>query len=174
MPRVRPFAGEVLEVHRMAAEKSLRAHLTRLLEWHDAHADFDQVVAGVPAQMQGVRPEGLPYSLWELLEHMRLAQADILDFCRNPQYRQPAWPADYWPPTQAPPTPDAWEQSVATFRAERQALMEMAADPELDLLADIEHGEGQTYLREILLVADHGAYHLGEMVAVRRLLGVWG
>lgn len=157
----------------MAHERLLRDHLVRLLVWHDAHADFDQVVADVPARLQGVRPEGLPYSLWQLLEHMRLAQADILDFCRNPQYRQPAWPADYWPRTEAPPAPDAWGRSVAAFRADRQALMEMAADPKLNLLAEIEHGEGQTYLREILLVANHGAYHLGEMVAIRRLLGVW-
>ena len=157
----------------MAQDQSLRNHLTRLLDWHDAHADFDQVVANLPAHMQGVRPDGLPYSLWQLLEHIRLAQVDILDFCRNPQYQQPAWPADYWPQTEAPPAPDAWERSVAAFRADRQALSEMVAEPELDLFAEIDHGEGQTYLREVLLAADHGAYHLGEMVAIRRLLGVW-
>lgn len=157
----------------IAQDQSLRDHLTRLLDWHDAHADFDQVVSNLPAHMQGVRPDGLPYSLWQLLEHMRLAQADILDFCRNPKYQQPAWPTDYWPQAEAPPTPDAWERSIAAFRADRQALIEMVADPELNLFAEIEHGEGQTYLREVLLVADHGAYHLGEMVAIRRLLRVW-
>jgi hypothetical protein len=157
----------------MTQDQSLRNHLTRLLDWHDAHADFDQVVANVPADMQGVRPNGLPYSLWQLLEHMRLAQADILDFCRNPQYQQPEFPAGYWPPTDAPPAADAWEQSVAVFKTDRQALIDMVADPELDLFAEIKHGEGQTYLREVLLAADHGAYHLGEMVAIRRLLGVW-
>lgn len=157
----------------MTQDQSLRDHLKRLLDWGDAHADFDRVVAGVPAQAQGVRPEGLPYSLWQLLEHVRLAQADILDFCRNPQYKQPAWPDDYWPRTEAPPTADAWEQSVAAIRADRQALVEMIDDPGLNLFAEIGHGAGQTYLREVLLVADHGAYHLGEMVAARRLLGVW-
>jgi hypothetical protein len=157
----------------MTQDQSLRDHLRRLLDWGDAHADFDRVVAGVPAQVQGVRPDGLPYSLWQLLEHMRLAQADILDFCRNPRYRQPAWPDDYWPRTEAPPAPDAWERSVAAIRADRQALVEMIGEPGLNLFAEIGHGAGQTYLREVLLVADHGAYHLGEMVAVRRLLGVW-
>lgn len=157
----------------MTQDQSLRRHLTRLLDWHDAHADFDRVVEDVPARAQGVRPEGLPYSLWQLLEHMRLTQHDILDFCLNPQYKQPAWPADYWPREEAPPAPDAWERSVTAFRADRQALAEMVADPRIDLFGEIAHGEGQTYLREVLLAADHGAYHLGEMVAVRRLLGVW-
>lgn len=158
----------------MNQDQSLRHHITRLLGWHDAHADFDSVAANTPAQMRGVRPEGLPYSLWQLLEHMRLTQHDILEFCRNPQYVQPQWPDEYWPRTDAPPAPDAWEQSVAAFRADRQALLEMIADPELDLFAEIAHGEGpKTYLREVLLVADHSAYHLGEMMAVRRLLGIW-
>ena len=157
----------------MTQDQSLRDHLKRLLDWPDAHADFDRIVTGLPARVQGVRPEGLPYSPWQLLEHMRLAQADILDFCRNPRYRQPAWPDDYWPPTEAPPDPDAWERSAAAFRADRQALVEMIDDPDVNLFAEIGHGEGQTYLREVLLAADHNAYHLGEMVAARRLLGVW-
>lgn len=157
----------------MTEDQRLRRHLARLLDWHDAHADFDRVVADVPFPVRGVRPEGLPYSLWQLLEHMRLTQHDILDFCLNPQYQQPAWPADYWPRDEAPPDADAWERSVAAFRADRQALTEMVADPQSDLFSEIAHGEGQTLLREVLLVADHSAYHLGEMVAVRRLLGVW-
>lgn len=157
----------------MNEDQSLREHLKRLLDWGDAHADFERVVSGVPARAQGVRPEGLPYSLWQLLEHIRLAQADILDFCRNPQYRQPAWPDDYWPPAEAPPAPDAWERSAAAIRADRRALAELIDDPRVNLFAEIAHGDGQTFLREVLLVADHGAYHLGEMVTVRRLLGVW-
>lgn len=157
----------------MNQDQALRRQLTRLLDWPDAHADFDAVVADIPEQLRGVRPEQLPYSLWQLLEHLRLTQHDILEFCRNPQYRQPEWPEEYWPETPAPPSPDAWEQSVAGFRADRRALMAMIGDPELDLFAEIAHGEGQTYLREVLLVADHNAYHLGEIVAVRRLLGVW-
>lgn len=116
-------------MNKVTQDQPLRDHLKRLLDWGDAHADFDRVVAGLPAQMRGVRPAALPYSPWQLLEHMRLAQADILDFCRNPQYRQPAWPDDYWPRTEGPPDPDDWERSVAAFRADRQALVEMIDDP---------------------------------------------
>ncbi len=157
----------------MNQDQVLRRHLSQLLDWPDAHADFDGVVSDIPYHLQGVRPEHLPYSLWQLLEHLRLAQQDILDFCRNPQYKQPKWPDDYWPEMPAPSSSGAWEQSVARVRADRQALMAMISDPELNLFAEIPHGERQTYLREILLVGDHNAYHLGEMVAVRRLLGIW-
>jgi hypothetical protein len=157
----------------MSQDQSLRNHLIKLLDWGDAHAAFDRVVGNVPLDKQGVRLERLPYSLWQLLEHIRLAQYDILDFCRNPKYKQLKWPDDYWPRAEAPPNPDAWKQSVAAIEADRQALIELIEDPKLDLFAIIPHGDGQTYLREILLVADHGAYHLGEMVALRRLLRIW-
>jgi DinB superfamily len=157
----------------MNEDQQIRRHLTQLLDWHDAHADFDAAVADVPAELQGVRPEHLPYSLWQLLEHMRLAQLDILDFCRNPKYQTLKWPDDYWPQAAAPPAPDSWQRSVAAFRSDREELKALLADKNQDLLAEIPHGEGQTLLREVLLVADHNAYHLGEMVAVRRLLGAW-
>jgi DinB superfamily len=157
----------------MNQDQLIRRHLTQLLDWHDAHADFDSVVADVPAEVRGVRPEHLPYSLWQLLEHIRFTQYDILDFCRNPQYRTPKWPDDYWPDTEAPPASDSWQRSVEAFRADREALRALVADTTRDLLAEIPHGEGQTLLREVLLAADHSAYHLGEMVAVRRLLGAW-
>ncbi len=158
----------------MNQDQALRRHLTQLLDWHDAHVDFDAVVADIPVEMQGVRPQQLPYSLWQLLEHLRLTQRDILEFCRNPQYKQPKWPDEYWPDADAaPPTSEVWSQSVAGFQADRQALTAMIGDPALDLFVEIPHGEGQTYLREVLLAADHNAYHLGEMVALRRLLGIW-
>ncbi len=153
--------------------QTLRTHLQKMLDWGDAHADFEAVIANIPAQMQSVRPGELPYSLWQLLEHLRLTQRDILDFCRNPEYQQPAWPDAYWPTSDAPPSTEAWQQSVEAYKSDRQELMAMVADPALDLFAEIKHGEGQTYLREILLVADHTSYHLGEMVAVRRLLRIW-
>ena len=153
--------------------RSLRKHLIALLDWKDAHVGFDAVVAGLSADVLGARPASLPYSPWELLEHLRLAQRDILDFCRDPSYSAPSWPADYWPPTPGPPAPGAWETSVAAFRDDRLALERMAGDPKVDLFATIPHGEGQTYLRELLLVADHNAFHLGELVVVRRLLGAW-
>jgi hypothetical protein len=151
----------------------LREHLIKLLDWEDAHVSFDAAVEGIPPPLQGVRPAGLPYSSWELLEHIRITQGDILNFCRNPAYEAPSWPDEYWPKSTSPPTPDDWQQSVTAFRADRQALQSLTADPGLDIYAEIPHGEGQTYLREVLLVADHTAYHLGELVAVRRLLGVW-
>lgn len=151
----------------------LREQLIKLLGWQDAHVNFDVAVEGIPPQLQGVRPEGLPYSPWQLLEHMRLTQRDILDFCRDPAYEAPKWPDDYWPQSTIPPTPEAWLGSVAAFRADREALERLIADPTLDLYAKIPHGEGQTYLREVVLVADHSSYHIGELVAVRRLLGAW-
>jgi hypothetical protein len=154
-------------------EDPLRAHLIRLLDWHDAHVDFDTAVKDLAPELRGVCPVGLPYSPWRLLEHLRLTQRDILDFCRNPDYAQPTWPDDYWPDSDAPPDAGAWERSIAAFREDREALKRLAADPAVDLFARVPQGEGQTYLRELLLVADHTAYHLGEMVVVRRLLGAW-
>jgi hypothetical protein len=157
----------------MEQSDMLREQLIKLMGWEDAHVSFDAAVEGVPPQFQGVRPEGLPYSPWQLLEHMRLTQRDILDFCRDPGYEAPQWPDDYWPKSTIPPTPEAWQESVAAFRADREALEELIADPTVDLYATIPHGTGQTYLREVVLVADHSAYHVGELVAVRRVLGVW-
>jgi hypothetical protein len=151
----------------------LREQLIKLLVWQDAHVNFDTAVEGLPPPLQGVRPEGLPYSPWELLEHMRLTQRDILNFCRDPSYKAPDWPAEYWPKTTSPARPEDWQECAEAFRADRQELQSLVADPSLDLYAAIPHGEGQTYLREVLLVADHSAYHLGELVAVRRLLGAW-
>lgn len=157
----------------MDTDAALRDHLLRLLDWHDAHVDFDTAVTGVPLELQGTRPHGWSYAPWELLEHMRITQHDILDFCRNPDYAEIAWPADYWPKTAAPPHAAAWEESVAGFRRDRDALKRRVADSTIDLFARIPHGTGQTYLREALLVADHNAYHLGQLVAVRRQLGIW-
>lgn len=151
----------------------VRTQIRELLAWESAHVGFDRAVAGVPPELRGVAPPGLPYSPWQLLEHLRLAQRDILDFCRDPDYREPKWPDDYWPRSAAPPSPDAWEESVAAFRRDRAELERLAADPDLDLLARIPHGGDATYLRELLLVADHNAYHVGQLVAVRRLLGIW-
>lgn len=151
----------------------LRAQLLRLLDWEDAHAGFDAAADGIPASLRGTRPDGLPYSPWQLVEHARRAQHDILDFCRNPAYVARTWPDEYWPETAAPPTPDAWDESLAAFARDRDALKGLVAEPGRDLFAAIPHGAGQTLLREVLLVADHTAYHVGELVVVRRLLGIW-
>jgi hypothetical protein len=157
----------------MDENSALRDHLLRLLDWRDAHANFDAAVAAMPADRAGVRPAGLPYSPWELLEHLRLAQRDILDFCRDAAYAEKNWPDDYWPKNPAPPSPKAWGESVAAFRADREALKQLVTDPAVDLFARIPHGQGQTYFREVLLVADHNAYHVGQLIVVRRQLGAW-
>lgn len=154
-------------------DSALRTHLSRLLDWEDAHRGFEAAVRDVPADLRGARPEELPYSPWELLEHLRRAQRDILDFCRDPAYEEPESMDAYWPADPEPPTPDAWEQSVAAFRADRIALQALAADPGIDLFAAVPQGTGQTFLRELLLVADHNAYHVGQLITVRRLLGIW-
>lgn len=156
----------------MDRDESLRAQLRKLLDWQDAHVDFDAAVGGIPPALRGVAPAGLPYSPWQLLEHLRLAQRDILEFCRNPAYVEPS-PEDYWPPSPAPPTPGAWDEGVAGFRRDLEALKRLAVNPDVDLYEPIPHGTGQTYLRELLLVADHNAYHVGQLVAVRRCLGAW-
>jgi len=153
--------------------KSLRQQLTRLLSWSDAHISFDDAVAGLPVALRGKVPEGLPYSAWQLVEHMRLTQADILEFCVSRKYRDKAWPKDYWPSLSAPPTRVAWSASISGFRADRRALERLVMDPRRDLLAIAPSGTDQTILREVVLAADHAAYHVGQLVVVRRLLGAW-
>jgi uncharacterized damage-inducible protein DinB len=154
-------------------EPAVRDHLARALSWAEAHMSLDDAVADLPAPLRGRKPDGLPYSPWQLLEHIRITQHDILDFCRNPNYKEIAWPDDYWPKSAAPPSDSAWDASVRQIRNDRAGLEALARDESLDLAARIPHGTGQTYLREILLVIDHTAYHMGELIVVRRLLGAW-
>ena len=154
-------------------QKALRQHVLYLLGGGGAHLDFAKAVAGLPARARGRRPERLPHSPWEILEHMRIAQWDILEFSRNPRHVSPEWPEGYWPGSAAPPGPTAWEKSVRKILADLEAMQRLVADSRTDLFARIPHGDGQTILREALLIADHNAYHLGELVAVRRLLGAW-
>ena len=151
----------------------LRQHLLHLLRGGDAHVDFEKAVAGLPPALRGVKPAGLPHSPWRLLEHLRIAQWDILEFTRDPRHVSPPWPEGYWPAGDEPPDDQAWDQSVAAFRADLRAMQNLVADPATDLFTPLAHGEGQTTLREALLVADHNAYHLGQLVVVRRLLGAW-
>ena len=151
----------------------LRDHVAKLLGWQEAHAGFDKAVAELPEPLRGRVPQGLPYSPWQLVEHMRITQHDILDFCRNPAYQEVSWPDDYWPRSPAPPSAAAWDETLRRFREDRIALQRLARDPAIDLAARIPHGTGQTYLRELLLAADHTAYHVGELIVVRRLLGAW-
>lgn len=156
----------------MEKNDALRKHLRRLLDWEDAHVGFENATRGIPPDLRGVQPVGLPYSAWQILEHLRLCQFDILDFCRNPEYKELKF-EDYWPKTVAPDKADAWEKSIAAYRKDREELQALAGNQELDLYAEIPWGNGQTYLRELLLVADHNAYHIADLIAVRRLLGLW-
>jgi uncharacterized damage-inducible protein DinB len=152
---------------------ALREHLARALDWEDAHVGFDAAVKGLPAALRGRRPKGFPHSPWELVEHVRLAQRDLLDFCLNPGYVAGKFPDDYWPKSPRPLKPKSWSESVAAFRADREALKELVADRKRDLAARIPHGQGQPYLRSIFLVIDHAAYHVGQLVMARKLLGAW-
>jgi uncharacterized damage-inducible protein DinB len=157
----------------MTDDKAWRAHVVKLLGWEDAHVGLETAVKGMPAPMRGVVPLGWEYSAWQLVEHIRIAQADILEFCVNAKYRAKKWPDDYWPQSPAPRRATAWTASIAQARKDRTALQQLAKNQAVDLTAAIPHGDGQTYLRELLLVADHTAYHVGQIVALRRALGIW-
>jgi hypothetical protein len=154
-------------------DKALREHVLYLLDGGGAHAKFNEVVADIPPKLLAQKPAGLPHSLWRLLEHLRIAQWDILQFSRNPKHTSPKWPEGYWPKTEGPPSPAAWNGSVKKFRQDLKAMQDLVKDPKTDLFAKIPWGDGQTVLREALLLADHNAYHLGQMLDVRRLLGAW-
>ncbi|MGA2850006.1 MAG: DinB family protein [Terracidiphilus sp.] len=157
----------------MAHDSELRTHLVKLLKGGDAHATFEAAVKNMPVELRGKRPAGAEHSPWEVLEHLRIAQWDILDFSRNPEYKEREWPKEYWPETQAPPDAKAWAESVKKFESDLKEMCDLVADEKTDLFAKIPHGDGQTILREALVVADHNGYHLGELVLLRRLLGAW-
>jgi len=153
---------------------AIRDHLVRALSWEEAHVGFDKAIANVPADRRGVRPPGFDHSIWEQVEHIRLAQDDILDFCVNPRYvHTRKWPDDYWPPQPAPPSEQAWTESLAAYVRDLEKLRDVARDTD-DLTATVPTGTGQqSYLRALLLITDHTAYHVGQIVAVRRALGIW-
>lgn len=155
----------------MSSDKALRDHLQNYIDWDNAHIKFDDAVKDFPPALRGKRPEGGPHSAWELLEHLRLAQWDILEFTRDANHTSPKFPEGYWPTTEAPPTDTAWDESTAAYRADLRSFSAFTADESIDLFARIPHGDGQTVLRQILLTADHNAYHLGQLMMVRRILG---
>ena len=154
-------------------DKALREHVVSLLAGGNAHLDWKAGFKGIPPKLRGVRPAGLAYSVWELLEHMRIAQWDIYEFSRNSKHVSPEWPGGYGPKTPAPPSAKAWDESLKSFSEDLGAMKKLVDNPKTNLFARIPHGTGQTILREALLIADHNAYHLGQVLAVRRLLGAW-
>jgi uncharacterized damage-inducible protein DinB len=155
---------------------SLRTQLARLLDWGEAHVTFEKAVDGLQPDLRGAIPPGFEHSPWQLLEHMRIAQKDILDFCVNANYVHALkWPEDYWPSSAAPARAEAWSESVGAFKTDRAALKHMVLDRNVDLLSLVPTGkDAQTYLRSVMLAADHNAYHLGQLIAVRKALGAWG
>jgi DinB family protein len=157
----------------MPDDATLREHLIQLLEGGNAHAKFDDAVKGFPLEKTGVRPKGAPHSAWELLEHMRIAQSDILRFSVSADYVSPKWPEGYWPAKPAPESQSEWNKSVKAFRKDLAEFGALVRDPMQDLYRKFPWGQGQTLLREALLIADHNSYHLGQLVLVRRLVGAW-
>lgn len=155
------------------SDQALRDHVLYLLRGGGAHLDFDKAIAGFPEELRGARVDGVPHTAWQLLEHMRICLWDILEFSINPAHVSPPFPEGYWPESDIPPSGNSWEHSITMFRSDLASMIELVSDPRIDLLQPIPHGEGQTILREALLVADHNAYHLGQFVFLRRALGAW-
>ncbi len=155
------------------SDKVLREHILYLLEGGGAHLSFEQAIFQLPEELRAAKVDAVSQTPWRLLEHMRICQWDILEFSRNSEHVSPEFPDGYWPEGDAPPDAESWERSVVAFRDDLQAMIDLVADPDTDLYARIPHGDGQTILREALLVADHNAYHLGQLVFLRRCLGAW-
>jgi len=149
---------------------TLRRQLVDAMSGRQAHVDFDSAVKEFPVEARGIKPGHAPHTAWQLLEHMRIAQHDILDFSRNPNYRELTWPDEYWPKSEAPPDDAAWDRSVANYRQEAQELAKLISDAKHDLFEPFSHGDGQTLLREALLVANHNSYHLGQLVYLKKML----
>jgi DinB family protein len=151
----------------------VREQVIKLLRGGQAHLTLDAAIKDFPAKLRGVKPKGAPHSAWQLLEHLRIAQWDILEFSRNAKHMSPSWPDGYWPKTEKPPSEAAWNKSVTSIKKDMVAMEKLVEDPNTDLYAKIPHGKGQNILREALLVADHNAYHIGQILLLRRLLGAW-
>jgi hypothetical protein len=151
----------------------VREQIIKLLRGGQAHVTLDDVLKNFPQNLRGVKPAGAPHSAWQLLEHLRIAQWDILEFSRNAKHVSPKWPEGYWPANDRPPTDAAWKKSIAAIKRDRRAMERLVENPRTDLYSKIPHGTGQNILREALLIADHNAYHIGQLLLVRRLLGAW-
>lgn len=153
-------------------DRGLRQHLLYLLQEGGAHVTFRAALGDWPVQLAGVKVANFPHTAWMLVEHLRIAQWDILEFSRNPKHVSPAWPEGYWPSSEAPPNEQAWKASIAAVKDDLRAMEKLVGDPNVDLYAKLPWGDGQTVLREALLVADHNAYHLGQLVMLRKCMGI--
>jgi hypothetical protein len=165
-------SNKISLVRPVSPDRLLRNHVLYLLTDGGAHAHFDDVMGDWPVQLAGVKVANFPHTAWMLLEHMRLAQWDILEFSRNPKHVSPAWPEGYWPESEAPPSEKAWEASAAAFKKDLRGMEQLVTNPKTDLYAKLSWGDGQTILREALLAADHNAYHLGQLVMLRKSIGI--
>jgi len=152
-------------------QAALREQLEHALRGDQSHIEFDAMIADFPIEQAGVKPHGAPHSAWQLLEHLRIAQHDILEFSRDPKHKSPPWPEGYWPKTEVPPNAHAWSESVAAFQKEFKAMQKLISDPTSDLYAAIEGGDGQTLLREAIVLAAHNSYHLGQLMFLKKMLG---
>lgn len=159
--------------HLIQVDSALREHALHLLKGDGAHLEFDVAVQDIPAPLRGKKPKGAAHTPWQVLEHLRIAQADILGYLRDSAHQSPEFPSGYWPSTEAPPNEKAWNKSAEEFRADLKTLTDMVTDQSTDLLASLHGLEGQTILRKLLMLADHNSYHLGELVVLRRTLGAW-
>jgi uncharacterized damage-inducible protein DinB len=157
----------------MGSEKTLRSLLLEQLEGRNAHVDFNQAVQGLTFKQSGIRVEGIPHTIWELIEHIRIGQEDILEFCKNPDYNALDWPDDYWPERSKPESQEEFEKSVQAVQDGMAEMRELIRDPQTNLQHPFPHGDGQTLFREAMLIVDHNAYHIGQIVLIRRLLGSW-
>jgi hypothetical protein len=150
----------------------VRNQLIDSLQGGNAHADFNTVIADSPTNQRGVRPHDAPHSAWQLMEHLRLTQSDILEFSRNPDHQSPKWPEGYWPKSERPPDEEAWDQSIEGFRKDLNEFIRLVSDSKRDLFTPFEWGDGQNLMREALLVIDHNSYHLGQLAYLRKQLGI--
>ena len=154
-------------------DQSLRDHVVKLLQGGGAHANLDKALGELPAELRGAKAPGLPHTVWQLLEHIRIAQWDILEFSRDKDHVSPEFPKGYWSDTAAPPDAAAWDKSVETVHKDLNAIQDLVADPKTDLHAKLPWGDGQTVLREALVLADHNSYHVAQIIGVRQVLGAW-
>ncbi|MEL7833150.1 DinB family protein [Fodinibius sp. Rm-B-1B1-1] len=157
----------------MKSKKDIRTLLLEQLEGRNTHVAFDQAIQGLTFKQVGIRVEGIPHTIWELIEHIRIAQDDILEFCKNPDYEDLDWPDEYWPAESKPESKEAFEQSLQLVRDGINEMRELIMDPTNNLQRPFDHGDGQTLFREAMLIVDHNAYHIGQIVLIRRLLGSW-